>query len=47
MTRLSTEYKAKIGQINERSAKLRTDLAIFKEEMQNRKKLEKELDELE
>jgi len=46
MTRLNTEYIAKLQHLNERRAKLRTDAAIFREEMQKRKRLIKELDEI-
>ena len=45
MTRLNTEYIAKLQHAHFRRAKLSTDLAIFKEELQIRKALQKELDE--
>ena len=44
MTRLNTEYVAKLQNSHLRRAKLSTDIAIFKEEMQIRKALKKELD---
>jgi len=47
MTRLNTEYIAKMQNSHLRRAKLSTDIAIFKEEIQIRKALQKELDELE
>jgi len=47
MTRLNTEYVAKLRNSHLKRAKLSTDIAVFKEEMQIRKALEKELDELE
>jgi len=46
MTRLNTEYIAKMRNSHLRRAKLSTDIAVFKEEMQIRKALQKELDEL-
>lgn len=46
MIRLNTEFIAKLQHLNERRAKLRTDAAIFKEEMQKRGRSAKELDEI-
>ena len=46
MTRLNTEYIAKLQHLNEKRAKLRTDVSIFKEELQIQKALQKELDEM-
>ena len=46
MTRLNTEYLAKLQHLNENRAKLRTDAAIFKEEMQKKGTSVKELDEI-
>jgi hypothetical protein len=45
MTRLKTEHVAKLQNSHFRRANLMTDLAIFKEEIQIRKALNKELDE--
>ena len=45
MTRLNTEYIAKLQNSHLRRAKLSTDIAIFKEELQIQKALKKELDE--
>jgi len=47
MTRLNTEYIAKLQHAHFRRAKLNTDLAIFKDELLIRKALQKELDESE
>jgi len=47
MTRINTEYIAKLQNSHLQRAKLRTDIAIFKEELQIRNALEKELDEME
>ena len=47
MTRLNTEYIAKLQNAHFKRAKLVTDLAIFKDELQIRKALQKELDETE
>ena len=47
MTRLNTEYLAKLKNSHLDRAKLITDIAVFKEEMQIRNALQKELDELE
>ena len=47
MTRINTEYRAKLQNSHLKRAKLSTDIAVFKEEMENRKALQKELDELE
>ena len=46
MVRLNTEYVAKLQHLNEKRAKLRTDAAIFKEEMLKQEILAKELDEI-
>ena len=46
MPRLNTEYIAKMQNSHLRRAKLSTDIAIFKEELQKRLPLQKELDEL-
>jgi|GEM_PF-3593865 len=48
MSRLNTEYLAKLQHLNERRAKIRTDAAIFREEALAAKRaldLQKELDE--
>lgn len=47
MARFNTEYIAKLQHLNGRSAKQRTDAAIFKEEMQKQGRLAKELDLIE
>jgi len=47
MSRINTEYVAKLQNSHLNRAKLRTDIAIFKEEMEIRKALKKELDGLE
>jgi len=47
MTRISTEYRAKLQNSHLNRAKLSTDIAVFKEELEIRKALQKELDELE
>ena len=47
MTRINTEYITKLQDSQFRRANLATDQAIFKEEMQKRMSLEKELDEME
>lgn len=47
MTRLNTEYFAKLQYVNERRVKLKTDAAIFKDELQKQRILEKELDGIE
>lgn len=46
MSRINTEYVAKLQNAYLRRQKLHTDIAIFKEEMQIRKSLEKVLDEM-
>jgi len=46
MTRLNTEYLAKLKNVHLDRAKLRTDIAIFKEELQIQQALQKELDEM-
>lgn len=46
MTRLNTEYIAKLQNSHLRRAKLSTDIAIFKEDIQKRMPPKKELDEL-
>ena len=45
MTRLNTEYLAKLKNAHLKRAKLSTDLAIFKEDIQIRNGLNKEIDE--
>jgi len=47
MSRLNTEYVVKMQNSHLKRAKTRTDLAIYKEEMQIRKALAKMLDETE
>jgi len=47
MTRINTEYRAKLQNSHLNRAKLSTDIAVFKEEVEIRKALQKELDELE
>lgn len=47
MTRLKTEYIAKLQNSHLKRTKLSTDIAVFKEEIQIRKALQKELDEIE
>ena len=46
MTRLNTEYLAKLQSVHLKRAKISTDLAIFKDQLQIRKALQKELDEM-
>ena len=46
MSRINTEYIAKLQNSHVNRAKLRTNIAIFKEEMEKRMSLEKELDEV-
>jgi len=46
MSRINTEYVAKLKNSHLNRAKLCTNIAIFKEEMQKRMSLEKELDEV-
>ena len=47
MTRLNTEYLAKLQKSHLKRAKLSTDMAVFKEELQINKASQKELDEVE
>ncbi|MCL1989347.1 MAG: hypothetical protein FWG67_00500 [Defluviitaleaceae bacterium] len=46
MSRLNTEYRAKLQNAHLNRAKLSTDIAIFKEDLQKRTTLKKELDEM-
>ena len=46
MARLNTEYIAKLQRLNEKIAKLRTDAAVFKEQMQKQEIATKKLDEI-
>lgn len=46
MPRLNTEYMVKMQNSHLKRAKLSTDIAVFKEELQIRKGLQKDLDEL-
>jgi len=45
MIRINSEYRAKLSKAQDERAKMRTNLAIYKQELELRKRLQKELDE--